>query len=158
MSNSPVRFKISFKEINIEFEGDVESAQVAQTAVNNLMNSLTEIQNKLLQLETRIPQGQNGSNNQAAPSSKSSRSKRRSSGDSPVRSHIIRLKQEGFFDQKRLLGEVRDKLAQQGHHYKSNSMSSPLLALTKSRILSREKNEDGVWIYSKGDNDGSGES
>jgi hypothetical protein len=157
MSTQPIHFKIVIKEINIEFDGDMEAAQIAQGAVNNFMNSLTEIQNKLLQLETQIPERSNGSSNQPPPLSKR-RAKRRSSGESPIKGHIIRLREEGFFEQKRLLGEVRDKLAQQGHNYKSPSISSPILALTKNRILFREKNEEGNWIYWMGDNDGSGES
>jgi hypothetical protein len=59
---------------------------------------------------------------------------------------LIEFKQAGFFKQPKFLGEVREKLAQEGHHYSSTSLSGPLQKAVKNHTLGRIK-KDGKWAY-----------
>lgn len=59
---------------------------------------------------------------------------------------ISELANDGFFNQKRTIGEVQKTLAGQGHIYALNSLSSPLVRLVRSRALRRIK-EGSQWMY-----------
>jgi hypothetical protein len=56
------------------------------------------------------------------------------------------LVQENYFKAKRSIGEIRTKLEEKGHIYALHSLSTPLLRLTRSRILRRIKEKTG-WVY-----------
>lgn len=53
---------------------------------------------------------------------------------------------ENYFKSKRTIGEVQKKLEEKGHIYALHSLSTPLLRLTRSRVLRRIKEKDG-WVY-----------
>jgi hypothetical protein len=59
---------------------------------------------------------------------------------------ISELANDGFFNQKRTIGEVQKALAGHGHIYALNSLSSPLVRLVRSRELRRIK-EGSKWMY-----------
>ena len=59
---------------------------------------------------------------------------------------IEELAGENFFKSKRTIGEVQKKLEEKGHIYALYSLSTPLLRLTRSKILRRIKEKDG-WVY-----------
>jgi hypothetical protein len=58
------------------------------------------------------------------------------------------LKNEGFFDKPRGIGEVAHALQEQGYLYPVTSLSGVLLALVQKRLLRRKKHE-GKWVYGK---------
>src|ERR1700694_1226124 len=50
---------------------------------------------------------------------------------------ILLLKDEGFFQEQRTIGEVREKLASRGWHYPVTSLSGPLQTLVQRALLRR---------------------
>lgn len=60
--------------------------------------------------------------------------------------HIRELVDEGFFKQKRSIGDVRKALEAKGHIYARTSLSPVLVRLTRLRLLRRLK-EEGAWNY-----------
>lgn len=92
----------------------------------------------------------------APPASKSRRkpAKRNSAGaakrEKPRRKGpqtlLEELAADNFFKSKRTIGEVQTKLEEKGHIYALHSLSTPLLRLTRNRILRRIKEKDG-WVY-----------
>jgi len=56
------------------------------------------------------------------------------------------LADENFFKSKRTIGDVQKKLEEKGHIYGMNTLSTPLLRLTRERVLRRIKDKDG-WVY-----------
>jgi hypothetical protein len=61
---------------------------------------------------------------------------------------IVRLKEEGFFEKPRTLGDIASALEESGHLYPVTSLSGVLLNLLKQRQLRRKKVE-GKWVYGK---------
>jgi hypothetical protein len=62
------------------------------------------------------------------------------------KAYVLQLHQSGFFDEKRSLPQVQEKLEAEGHIYPQSSLSTPLIRLVRSRVLRRLK-EDGAWVY-----------
>lgn len=60
--------------------------------------------------------------------------------------YIRELIVDDYFKTKREIGEVRDKLEEDGHIYPVTSLSTPLYRLIKAKELRRMK-EDGAWRY-----------
>ena len=56
------------------------------------------------------------------------------------------LAKEGWFKSKRTIGDVQKKLEEKGHIYAMESLSTPLLRLTRNRTLRRIKDKGG-WAY-----------
>jgi len=61
---------------------------------------------------------------------------------------IIKLKQEGFFDNRKTIGEVQKELETKGDIYPNTTLSGILLRLVKKQILGR-LNEPYGWRYVK---------
>ncbi|MCW5887053.1 MAG: hypothetical protein KIT07_02905 [Anaerolineales bacterium] len=59
---------------------------------------------------------------------------------------IANLVDEGFFTKPKALGDVREKLREQGYIYKSENLSPSLLRLLKRKTLRRIQ-EEGSWKY-----------
>jgi hypothetical protein len=59
---------------------------------------------------------------------------------------IAQLAEQDYFKSKRTLGEVQAKLEEGGHIYAMQSLSTPILRLTRKKILRRLKEKDG-WAY-----------
>ena len=80
----------------------------------------------------------------------SSRSSKRSNKDRPNRKGpqilLKDLAKENFFKSKRTIGEVQKKLEEKGHLYAMTNLSTPLLRLTRDRVLRRIKEKNG-WVY-----------
>jgi hypothetical protein len=78
------------------------------------------------------------------------RSSKGSNKDRPKRkgprTFLEDLAKENFFKSKRTIGEVQKKLEEKGHIYAMNSLSTPLLRLTRDRVLRRIKEKAG-WVY-----------
>jgi len=60
---------------------------------------------------------------------------------------LTRLKNDGFFSERRTISEIREALSRKGHTFESNEVSPILVSLTKKELLQREKNSEGQWLY-----------
>jgi len=56
------------------------------------------------------------------------------------------LANENYFKSKRKIGDIQKKLEEKGHIYAINSLSPPLLRLTRKKVLRRIKEKSG-WVY-----------
>jgi len=61
---------------------------------------------------------------------------------------IVGLKEEGFFEKPKTLGEIGAALEERGFLYPVTSLSGVVLGLLKKRQLRRKKHE-GKWVYGK---------
>jgi hypothetical protein len=59
---------------------------------------------------------------------------------------ILRLKQEGFFKEKKAIGEKQEELEKRGYHHPQTSLSGVLLRLLRKGELIRIREEKG-WEY-----------
>jgi hypothetical protein len=59
---------------------------------------------------------------------------------------IGELAEEDYFKAKRAISDVQKKLEEKGHIYALESLSMPLLRLTRKKVLRRIK-EDNNWVY-----------
>ena len=63
---------------------------------------------------------------------------------------IVRLLEEGFFDKPQTIGTITKHASERlGHHLKANECSPSLLRLLRGGRLTRSKNADGQYEYSK---------
>ena len=60
--------------------------------------------------------------------------------------YIRELIEQDFFNGKRALGEIKEKLDEEAHFYPATSLSPALVRLVRKRELRRIK-EDGSWKY-----------
>ena len=60
--------------------------------------------------------------------------------------HIRELVNDGFFKEKRNIGDVQKTLEASSHIYATTSLSSCLVRLTRLHVLRRLK-EEGAWLY-----------
>jgi hypothetical protein len=61
---------------------------------------------------------------------------------------IIDLKEEGFFEKAKALGEISKALEEKGFLYPVTTLSGVVLGLVQKRELRRKKTE-GRWVYGK---------
>lgn len=61
---------------------------------------------------------------------------------------IIGLREEGFFERPKSLGDIGAALEEKGFLYPSTTLSGVVLGLLKKRALRRKKSE-GKWVYGK---------
>ena len=61
---------------------------------------------------------------------------------------IVDMREAGFFDKPKGLGEISSALEEKGFLYPTTSLSGVVLGLVKKRLLSRKKLE-GRWVYGK---------
>jgi hypothetical protein len=63
---------------------------------------------------------------------------------------IVRLLEEGFFDTPQTIGQITRHASERlGHRLKANECSPSLLRLLRAGRLTRSKNNDGQYEYSK---------
>jgi hypothetical protein len=62
------------------------------------------------------------------------------------KAHLMALCEAGYFNEKRTLIAVQEKLEEQGLFYPQSSLSTPLIRLVRSHVLRRIK-ENGTWVY-----------
>jgi hypothetical protein len=61
---------------------------------------------------------------------------------------VVGLKEEGFFEKPKGLGEIGKALEEQGYLYPVTTLSGIVLSLVQKRFLRRKK-LDGKWVYGK---------
>ena len=61
---------------------------------------------------------------------------------------IVALREAGFFDKPKGLGEIAATLEEKGYLYPTTTLSGVVLGLVKKKELRRKKNE-GRWVYGK---------
>lgn len=61
---------------------------------------------------------------------------------------IVELREAGFFEKPKALGEIAHALEEKGYLYPVTSLSGVVLGLVKKRQLRRKKHE-GKWVYGK---------
>jgi hypothetical protein len=61
---------------------------------------------------------------------------------------IVGMKEDGFFEKPKSLGEISEALQEQGYLYPVTSLSGVVLGLIQKRILRRKK-IGGKWAYGK---------
>ena len=88
-----------------------------------------------------------GKGSTAAPKAANGK-KRASTGTGPMPT-LEQFINEGFFNQKRIIGAVVDHCKAKARNFKNNELSGPLGRLVRNNRLSRTKNADGQWEYVK---------
>ncbi|MGH9369291.1 MAG: hypothetical protein ACRD3M_16650 [Thermoanaerobaculia bacterium] len=79
------------------------------------------------------------------------RPRRESESARSITSRILVLRDEGFFNSQKAIGEVREELRAHGWHYPLTTLSGRLQALVQQRELRRERVRQGnkkIWKYS----------
>lgn len=177
MATKSVKFKISVKELSVEFEGDLQMADQFQRQVTSALSGLASVQSRMLPSGSHQPQDRaidvtpsqrrrrrrvsssraesSAATNKAADDGSSGepdeetprQANRRSSSGSAARELISALRDEGFFSVPRTIAEIRTELEKGGHTFKSNELSPPLGRLTRKRTLKRNRNDAGLWAY-----------
>jgi hypothetical protein len=71
------------------------------------------------------------------------------SGTNSITKQLEGLKSEGFFNNPKTVAEIVARLATDGFHYPSNSLTNPLLRSIRARMLGRMKSFEGLWTYTK---------
>ena len=61
---------------------------------------------------------------------------------------IVELREAGFFQKPKPLGDIAKALEERGYLYPVTSLSGVVLSLVKKRELRRKKHE-GKWVYGK---------
>jgi hypothetical protein len=61
---------------------------------------------------------------------------------------IIQLREDGFFEKPKSLGEIAEALEESGFLYPVTTLSGVVLGLLKRRELRRKK-QAGKWVYGK---------
>lgn len=61
---------------------------------------------------------------------------------------IVELKEDGFFEKPKSLGDISAVLEEKGYLYPVTSLSGVVLGLVQKKVLRRKK-VDGKWVYGK---------
>ncbi len=80
--------------------------------------------------------------------SKVSEAKKAQRKRSAASDFIIELREAGFLNKPRGLGEIAKVLEEKGHLYPLTTLSGVVLDLVRARELGRKKT-DGRWVYGK---------
>lgn len=158
MATRKVKFSISIKELNLEYEGSQEIGQRIHQGVTHALGSLINAQDRLLAAPPRSGQvidagfsdaGASKANGQDSPDGNSEKPKqsrqRRTKGTSLI--GLLRsLKKEGFFVQARPVSEIKERLKDKGHNYSDSNISARLQDLTKKDELFRDSSGE-VYVY-----------
>lgn len=153
MAMKKVKFRMSIEKLSFEYEGDQETGQNIQQSIQRTLGSLVETQNRLvapdlntLEVEAvQVPDNGSAKTRTSRP--------RRPKGTS-ARSLILGLREQGFFDQNRAIGDIQTELSKNAHNFKQNHISAALTSLIQKRYLKRDKNDKGNYEYQRGEFNG----
>jgi hypothetical protein len=171
MVNRKIKFKISLKELAVEFEGDIQTAERFQQQVTGAINNLATASNRLLssgqqqaatdvidvsptrrrrRRRPRSPEtsgGEESATDLAAAEGGEEAPARKAARRDGQTTLINALVTAGYFSEPRTAGEIRDELRKRGHSFKSNELSPTLVRLTREEALERNRNNDNQWAY-----------
>lgn len=111
-------------------------------AIVTVEGTASEIAAILAQLEGPVPQSS------PSPQSKSPDAEQNTRDATGPSSLVLKLKESGFFDTPRSLGDIGGALQEQGFLYPPTTLSGVLLSLLKKGKLHRKKAE-GRWVYGR---------
>src|SRR5271157_361807 len=178
-----VKFKLSVEKITFEYEGDHDTGLAVNRAINHTLGSLVEAQNQVIDVTPReverasmpavtaLPSPSARRRHRGRPKPPMSRASRgettemdgesisvkplrarRARGDS-LRNQIYVLLQERYFSKPRRANEIRDEVSRRGHNFDPKNVASDLLWFVRKNYLSRQLDEDSVYVYLKGSKD-----
>ena len=160
MVTRKVKFKISIKELQMEFEGTQDLGHQIQRGVTQALGGLMNAQAHLLtaapEPATVIDAEVSGSGvanadgpvDQDGNGGKPKQPRQRKTRGGSLIGLLRGLKQEGFFTQARPVSEIKDRLKDKGHNYTDSNISARLQDLTKKDELFRGKSgEEGPYVY-----------
>jgi hypothetical protein len=169
-----VKFAISMKELNVTFEGDVQTAERMHSEVAGALTTLASAQRMLTAPPKSAPPVEinpaagrrRGGRRRRGPTSLSTEpansdvavanvepdlepeDEGRVSRRSGAVTFITQLKNEQFFNTKRAIADICQELAKKGHNFRSSEISPVLLTLTQQEILKRDKDPSlNQWVY-----------
>jgi len=129
----------------------IEARKKAELAVAEMPDGELKVEAfKLILNRLLADSGDRASERKARPGHRGKNQKRDPSGEesedavprsAPAR--ILALKAEGFFDETRGIGEIRDELQTHGWRYDVTALSGTLMRLVQKRELKRSKVVDG---------------
>jgi hypothetical protein len=171
MAKQEIKFKVTIKELSIEYEGTREVGQSLQAGINRSLGSLLDTQRAAMAIPAPPPQqptlfdalGQvepspNGktvsshATGQPAaptpvPATAAERVKKPRKSPGPSLKGLLRgLIQEGYFKEPRTVDAIREKLKDNGHGATSKALSSRLQEMTQGGELFRQKSGD-IYVY-----------
>lgn len=159
MAKQEIKFKVTLKELSIEFEGSREVGQALQTGVNRSLGTLLDMQRAATALpaglppprptlfDTHEPGDESGNGQPAIATPPVEKVKKQRKGNGSSLTTLLRdLKGEKFFTEPRTVEAVRERLKLKGHNHPDKTISSRLLGLTQKNELYRD--QDGErFVY-----------
>jgi hypothetical protein len=122
---------------------DMNDGPLKTAAFNVILSQLLSKANGTETIAER-PTKSAAKNSNAAPT-------RKSQPPQSIKSRILSLRDDTFFQVQRSLAETREELRKHGWHYPQNALSGPMQQLVQDKELRREQVTDGakkVWKYS----------
>ena len=173
MAKQTTKFKISIKELTMEFEGSHDLGQALQAGVAKSLGGLLETQRQAMSLPPRVAQSTlfeaTSAEGDPPPSDESSvsdkpdevvagpekakKGKRKSGGTGP-KLLVLSLKNDGFFNSNKTVEAIREALRDQGHNIGTSTLSTTVQRLTQNKELFRSKEND-TYVYRDSPHDGS---
>jgi hypothetical protein len=101
--------------------------------------SVSEVAEIISRVKTEQPQRQSSARDETKKTQKKK---------SAASSYIIELREAGFLDKPKGLGEIAKALEEKGHLYPLTTLSGVVLDLVRARQLGRRKH-DRRWVYGK---------
>ena len=102
-----------------------------------------EVSNIIGMVEKAAAVGQSREAATKAPSVKREQKKRMAASDL-----VVGLKEDGFLNKPKALGEITKALEEKGYIYPMTTLSGVMISLVQKKLLGRKK-VDGKWVYGK---------
>jgi hypothetical protein len=139
-------FRITVKELILEFEGD-ELAQRAQDSLSVLFGQAGAP--ALASGAEDGPKRRGRKPKAAAQESATKKTRKRRPRTDAATAQIRRLRDEGYFEQPRRASEVKATLSEAGYDLENRQIYATLKYMADKDILYRtDTGDDGVWMYS----------
>jgi hypothetical protein len=166
-----IEFEMTLKELSFKFRGDSEQGQKLQAGINRAVGELSRLQGavsgandqRLIDVPTTPAtvivrkRRKRPTPNPATESNDHAVSEGNGQGDASTQSAtrkgkpralVIELKQEGFFQTPKTQAQVVAELRRKGYTVKS--FATILTRLMQDKILNRNQNAEGEWLYENG--------
>jgi hypothetical protein len=181
-SRGKVKFELSVEKITFKFEGDQDTGQAVNRAMNHTLGSLMEAQNRVIEVvpyeqpralpsvpattaaprrrrrrarPNRVVNGDATPPARVVPSSEpplGKASKPRRPRSEGFRAQAYRLFAEDYFSTPRTVADIQTELVERGFTFDVKNIASELTSFTKKGFVVRKRNHDGHFAYAKGPN------